>query len=218
METILKILLKVLLENASLLPYNKSRVIKSRVRASKRPAMRREKTMAKHRKETSQLTPATIGLLLIVPPLLIAFLVWLIRRHYARRNEALQSQPVRQTLPVVEPQEPPQIQRQDEVVITLSTSVAQTVTTEPVREEDRVDDLTLIEGIGPKISGVLQSAGISSFASLADTSEERLREILAGKIRIANPATWAEQARLAAAGKFDELTALQATLKAGRRE
>lgn len=81
------------------------------------------------------------------------------------------------------------------------------------------DDLEKIEGIGPKIAKVLQEAGITTFAALAATSPERLRAILdqAGIRRISDPATWPEQARLAAEGKLQELEAFQSTLKAGRR-
>jgi len=39
------------------------------------------------------------------------------------------------------------------------------------------DDLSKIEGIGPKISGLLQKAEITTFAKLAETSAEQLREI-----------------------------------------
>ena len=80
------------------------------------------------------------------------------------------------------------------------------------------DDLRRIEGIGPKISNVLQDAGITTFAQLAATETDRLREILSeGGIRIANPGTWPEQARLAAAGDWDGLKKLQGQLKGGRR-
>lgn len=80
------------------------------------------------------------------------------------------------------------------------------------------DDLKIIEGIGPKIAGVLQQAGITTFAQLAETSQERLTEIVQeAKLRLANPETWAEQSALAAAGKWDELKELQARLNAGRR-
>jgi ribosomal protein L30 len=80
------------------------------------------------------------------------------------------------------------------------------------------DDLKIIEGIGPKIAGVLQQAGIATFAQLAETSSERLTEIMQeAKLRLANPETWAEQSALAAAGKWDELKELQARLNAGRR-
>ena len=83
------------------------------------------------------------------------------------------------------------------------------------------DDLKKIEGIGPKISGVLNAAGIYTFAQLAETTADRIREILEAEdprlTRLADPTTWAEQAKLAAAGKWDELAALQDELKGGRR-
>ncbi len=83
------------------------------------------------------------------------------------------------------------------------------------------DDLKRVEGIGPKISSVLQAAGILTFAQLATTDVARIKEILEAEdprlVRIADPATWPEQAALAAAGKWDELAALQDELKGGRR-
>jgi predicted flap endonuclease-1-like 5' DNA nuclease len=80
------------------------------------------------------------------------------------------------------------------------------------------DDLKIIEGIGPKISSILQGHGITTFAQLAATDVERLREImLSVNLRIADPTTWPEQAALAAAGKRDELQTLQNNLKGGRK-
>ncbi len=80
------------------------------------------------------------------------------------------------------------------------------------------EDLQVIEGIGPKIAGVLQAAGIGSFKQLAQCKAEQLEQILkdAG-IRLANPATWPEQARLAARGDWSGLDALKAQLKGGRK-
>jgi predicted flap endonuclease-1-like 5' DNA nuclease len=83
------------------------------------------------------------------------------------------------------------------------------------------DDLTKIEGIGPKIAGVLNAAGITTFGQLAGADPEHLRQILGSAdprlLRLADPATWPEQARLAAAGDWDALRALLATLKGGQR-
>jgi len=81
------------------------------------------------------------------------------------------------------------------------------------------DDLKRIEGIGPKISALLQEAGISTFAQLAAAEASRLEEILAeaGLSALAKPATWPEQASLAAAGDWEALEALQNELKGGRR-
>jgi predicted flap endonuclease-1-like 5' DNA nuclease len=83
------------------------------------------------------------------------------------------------------------------------------------------DDLKLIEGIGPKIASVLQEAGIGTFAQLAAADPDRLRGILREAdprlLRLADPATWPEQARLAAAGEWDALTELQGRLRGGRQ-
>ncbi|MGC8879916.1 MAG: helix-hairpin-helix domain-containing protein [Anaerolineae bacterium] len=85
-------------------------------------------------------------------------------------------------------------------------------------EPSAPDDLQMIEGIGPKIAAMLQAHGITTFAQLAATDVERLRDImLAANLRIADPTTWPQQAALAAAGKWDELRALQDSLKGGRR-
>jgi predicted flap endonuclease-1-like 5' DNA nuclease len=80
------------------------------------------------------------------------------------------------------------------------------------------DDLTRIEGIGPKISRTLQDAGITTFHALAAAGADRLAAILEPhpNLRLANPASWPQQATLAAAGDWDELEKLQAALKAGR--
>jgi hypothetical protein len=79
------------------------------------------------------------------------------------------------------------------------------------------DDLTRIAGIGPKISSVLRGADIGTYAQLATTDADQLKQILADSgIRLADPSTWAEQARLASAGNWDALERLQGQLKGGR--
>jgi formate hydrogenlyase subunit 6/NADH:ubiquinone oxidoreductase subunit I/predicted flap endonuclease-1-like 5' DNA nuclease len=81
------------------------------------------------------------------------------------------------------------------------------------------DDLTIIEGIGPKISRMLQSSGITTYAQLAAAEVSWLRQLLEENnlARLANPTTWPEQARLAADGKWAELKTLQDQLQGGRR-
>jgi predicted flap endonuclease-1-like 5' DNA nuclease len=79
------------------------------------------------------------------------------------------------------------------------------------------DDLQLIEGIGPRIAAVLADHGITTFADLADAPLTRIQNILdQANLRLANPETWAEQAQLAAAGRWDDLRILQDRLKGGR--
>ncbi|MCS7009900.1 MAG: helix-hairpin-helix domain-containing protein [Anaerolineales bacterium] len=80
------------------------------------------------------------------------------------------------------------------------------------------DDLTILEGIGPKVAQVLQQAGIRTFADLAHADVGRVQEILkAAGLQMMNPSGWIEQARLAAAGDMEGLKRLQAELKSGRR-
>jgi predicted flap endonuclease-1-like 5' DNA nuclease len=83
------------------------------------------------------------------------------------------------------------------------------------------DDLALIEGIGPKITEILSSNGIRTFAQLARMEPARLRLILeeAGPAyRVADPSTWPEQASWAAVGNWERLQALKDELNAGRRQ
>jgi NADH-quinone oxidoreductase subunit I len=80
------------------------------------------------------------------------------------------------------------------------------------------DDLTKVEGIGPKIAGLLQAAGITTFARLAETEVDTLKQILeAANLKVADPGTWPEQAKLAASGQWEALEKLQGELQGGRR-
>jgi hypothetical protein len=85
-------------------------------------------------------------------------------------------------------------------------------------EEHAADDLTILEGIGPKVAKVLASAGITTFAALAKADAAKVQEILnAAGLQMLNPAGWIEQAELAAKGDMHGLKKLQAELKGGRR-
>lgn len=115
-----------------------------------------------------------------------------------------------------------------------SSSLPQTVAPEqkatPPKETDihaaktagfslqHAEDLTVIEGIGPKISALLISQGINSFSALAACSPDQIRTILesgGGRFRMANPESWPEQAKLAAENHWDHLKSLQSSLKGG---
>jgi len=80
------------------------------------------------------------------------------------------------------------------------------------------DDLTVIEGVGPKINELLKDNGLKTFAQVADASVAQMRAILdkgGARFRIANPSTWAKQAKLAANNKWKELKKLQDELSGG---
>ena len=81
-----------------------------------------------------------------------------------------------------------------------------------------MDDLEIIEGIGPKIAALFKAEGIVMFSQLAQTPQLRMQAILdkaGSNFRLANPSTWAQQASLAANNQWDLLRKLQDELSAG---
>lgn len=83
------------------------------------------------------------------------------------------------------------------------------------------DDLKIVEGIGPKIEELLNKQSILTFAQLAATPSERIKEILdaAGpRFQMHDPTTWPQQSALARDGKWEELKTWQDELNKGRLE
>ena len=79
------------------------------------------------------------------------------------------------------------------------------------------DDLTVIEGIGPKTAAAFQAAGILTYQDLADVDVDKLKTVLEeANLRLAAPSTWPKQAQLAADGDWQGLQSLQDELTAGR--
>ena len=81
------------------------------------------------------------------------------------------------------------------------------------------EDLTKIEGIGPKIAETLNNGDVNTFAALAAMSPEDIRGILDksdSNFAAHDPATWPQQSKLAADGKWDELKTLQDELDGGK--
>lgn len=82
-----------------------------------------------------------------------------------------------------------------------------------------LDDLKLVEGIGPALEGVLHAGGISTWSQLAATEPAALRSILVAadeRHRMHDPSSWPRQAALAASGQWQALKDLQQQLTAGR--
>lgn len=79
------------------------------------------------------------------------------------------------------------------------------------------DNLTKVEGIGPKIASLFVAAGYDTFAKLAKAKTEDLEKILAeNNLAHHKPGTWARQAQMAADGKWDELEKWQDELDGGK--
>jgi len=82
----------------------------------------------------------------------------------------------------------------------------------------KADDLTKVEGIGPKAAEALVAAGVATFADLAKTKPDAIKTILTdASPRLAHlePASWPKQAKMAADGKWDELKEWQDNTKGG---
>ncbi len=91
----------------------------------------------------------------------------------------------------------------------------------PSGRKVELNDLTVIEGVGPAIAGLLSASGINSWQALADSDADFVKNILAdagSAYAIHNPETWSQQAALAAAGSWGELETLQTKLAGGREE
>ncbi len=109
------------------------------------------------------------------------------------------------------------------IIDTVAEVVDETPELEAIATETVVetadDDLTKIEGIGPKIAELLTNAGITTFAQLADAEDVAVQQVLtdAGSgFNAQDATTWNEQAALARDGKWDELTEMQDRLKGGK--
>jgi len=82
----------------------------------------------------------------------------------------------------------------------------------------RKDNLTKIEGIGPKVKELFYEKQIYTFLDLSKKSEEELKQILAekgGRYKAMDCSTWSKQADLAANDKWDELKKWQDELNGG---
>ena len=97
----------------------------------------------------------------------------------------------------------------------FNAALAKSVFGRPIKE----NDLTIIEGIGPKIQQLFHNNGVRSWKALADCSVERCQTILesggeAFKLHV--PGTWPKQARLAYDGKWEKLLEWQDELDGGK--
>lgn len=73
-----------------------------------------------------------------------------------------------------------------------------------------IDDLTVVEGIGPKIAELCRGIGITTWRDLANTSVDELRSMLhdaGSRYQVHRPDTWPAQASLLARGAWGEFVA-----------
>lgn len=86
-------------------------------------------------------------------------------------------------------------------------------------KSDNKDDMKIVEGIGPKIEELLNTAGITTWIALANTEVAKIKAILeeaGNRYKAHDPTTWPEQARLASNGEWDRLKKWQDELDGGK--
>jgi small subunit ribosomal protein S2 len=113
-----------------------------------------------------------------------------------------------------------------ETVATKAPPVVAKTTDNEVKEEvvkeevakAKADDLTKIEGVGPKAAEALANAGLDTFAKVAEAEADQMKDILteaSSRMAHLDPTTWPKQAKMAADGKWDELKEWQDSVKGG---
>lgn len=84
------------------------------------------------------------------------------------------------------------------------------------KKSTAVEDLAIIEGIGPKVAEALVAGGVTTFAQLADMKPAAISEMISEVRGSHDPTTWPKQAKLAADEKWEELKTLQDELMGGK--
>ncbi len=100
--------------------------------------------------------------------------------------------------------------------VNYETAVAEEI----MEAEIGLNDLQIIEGIGPKIEKLLRRSSIDTWKKLADGDAEVISEMLVAeggdRYKMHDPTTWSKQALMAHEGKWKELKDLQDELLGGR--
>ncbi len=107
----------------------------------------------------------------------------------------------------------------EEVATAAAPEAVEEVKAPAAQKVPTLDDLKIVEGIGPKIEQLLNEGGISTWAELAATPIDRLKEILdaaGARYQIHDPSTWPAQSKFAMEGQWEELKEYQDMLTGGR--
>jgi predicted flap endonuclease-1-like 5' DNA nuclease len=100
-------------------------------------------------------------------------------------------------------------------VIAFNSDAAKAVFGKKIKE----NDLTLVEGIGPKIKDLFHNHNVNTWQALSQCSLEKCKEVLesgGNRYKIHKPDSWPKQAEMAAQGKWQELKDWQDQLDGGK--
>ena len=85
-------------------------------------------------------------------------------------------------------------------------------------KKSEADDLTKIEGVGPKAAEALVNAGMDTFSKVAKGDAEKIKEVLTeanSRMAHLDTTSWPKQSKMAADGNWDELKEWQDSVKGG---
>ncbi len=117
----------------------------------------------------------------------------------------------------VAPAPAPEVETEPEPKVKVEAEVMEEKSA-PKKAKAESDDLTKIEGIGPKAAEALTNAGMGTFSDLAKGDAEKIKEVLteaSSRMAHLDPTSWPKQAKMAADGKWDDLKEWQDNVKGG---
>lgn len=111
----------------------------------------------------------------------------------------------------------PLVEKEEKVVEKIAEKKSEVAVKKAAVVGVKKDNLKRVEGIGPKMEGVLRTVGIETFEDLGGKKVGELRKIIKeADIKVPmDPTTWPKQAKLAAKGDWKKLGELQ-KLKGGK--
>ncbi|KAA5827564.1 hypothetical protein FPF71_01605 [Algibacter amylolyticus] len=101
------------------------------------------------------------------------------------------------------------------VLIPFDAAAAKAVLGKKIKE----NDLTVVEGIGPKIQELFHNNGVKTWKALSECSIEKCKEVLISggdRFKMHKPGTWPKQAKFAYEGKWAKLLKWQDELDGGK--
>lgn len=81
------------------------------------------------------------------------------------------------------------------------------------------NDLTVVEGIGPKIQELFHNHNVNTWRGLSECSVDKCQSVLdsgGDRFKIHNPGSWPAQAKMAAEGRWADLLKWQDELDGGK--
>ncbi len=130
-------------------------------------------------------------------------------------DEVVEKKAPKKAKPAAKKEEKPAAKKEEEKAVEKKAEKAE----KPAKKEAaKADDLTKVEGIGPKAAEAIVNSGIATYAELAKADPEKIKEILteaSSNLAHLDPTSWPKQAKMAADGKWDELKEWQDSVKGG---